>query len=158
MLISANFYNETDPATLDMKMGLKFNVIGAFLNGKCELNFIDTYGFWGIDLLVDFGNKPFRSELKVAYNPQTVFTRFAYGDKNLAVQLVPAYPVISYDMQVNWKPALVNLTIKADLIQRKIDVVTNTSRSSYAGDIKWEKANGIQKLIVSFLYFYTRMC
>ena len=147
--ISANFYNETDPATLDLQMGCELNVKSTYVNGKSKLNFIDTYGYWGIDWFIDFGSKPFHSELKVAYNPQTVFTRFSYGEKNFAIQLVPAYPLISYDMQVNWQPAVMNFTLTADLIERKISIVSNTSMDSYSGSVHWEKTNGLHKLIVS---------
>lgn len=149
VIVSANYFNETDPATLDLKLGMEISVMSSYLKGITLLNFIDTYGFWGIDWLIDFGKTPFKSELKIAYNPQTVFARIAYGDKNFAVQLVPSYPVISYDMQINWPPTYVNFTVKADLNERKLTVITNTSLNSYIGEIDWAKRNGIQNLIVS---------
>ena len=149
MVASANFYNETDPATLDMKIGLDLNFKSPYLSGKSKLSFVDTYGYWGIDWLVDLGKKPLHGELKVAYNPQTVFTRFVYGGKSFAIQLVPAFPLISYDMQINWYPAIMNFTMKADLIKRKINIVSNTSMNSYSGEVHWEKANSRHKLVVS---------
>ena len=151
--VSANFYNETDPATLDLQIGLDFSVKSSFVNGRSKLNFVDTYGYWGIDWSIDFGRKPLNFEVKVAYNPQTVFTRFAYGDKGFAVQLVPAYPLISYDMQVDWYPAVMNFTVKADLIHKRINIISNTSIDSFFGEIQWEKTNGLHKLVVSIASF-----
>lgn len=152
-MVSTNFYNETDPATLDLKLGMEVNIVSPLLKGKSKFTFVDTYGFWGVDWLVDYGNVPFQCEVKVAYNPQTIFTRIIYGRKTFAIQLVPSHPVISYDMQIDWPPTRLNQTMKADLIQRRIKLVTNTSENSYSGEMYWLEANGLQKLIVSYWFF-----
>ncbi len=130
-------------------MGLEFDILSNAISLNHRLLFVDTYEYWGFDWLVDYGKEPINAELKVAYNPQTVFFKFQYGVRNFAVQLQPSFPVIILDLGISWRPVVCNLTLNLDLKTPVVAVTANTTAHSYAGRIGWIKGNKQQELSVS---------
>eukprot|EP00794_Sanderia_malayensis_P009953 gene9953-10973_t len=148
--ISAKYYNKTDPASLDLKMGLELDIKSGEINLNHKLLFVDTYEYWGFDWSVDYGQPLIKAELKVAYNPQTVFFKFQHGRQNFAVHLQPSFPVIVLDLGLNWYPLVSNFSLNLDLKNAIFGVVANTTSHSYAGRLEWKKGSKEQQLLVNF--------
>ena len=146
--ITTKYFNNTDPATLDLKMGLEFDLISYFITVSNQLYFVDTYEYWGFNWLLDYGKAPINAELKVAYNPQTVFVKWMYGERNFAIKLVPSFPVISFDTQIQWQPVVMNVTAKLDIKNATVKIIANTSSTSYGGYAGWLKKRGEQQILV----------
>ncbi len=143
--ISGKYFNETNAATLDLKMGLEFDITTPYSSIKQKLIFVDTYEYWGFNWLLDHGKQPISADLKVAYNPQTVFFKFQYGGRYFAVQLQPTFPVVGMDLAINWRPFISNVTLNLDFRNVVAAAVANTTSYSYGFDITRKQ----QGLVVS---------
>ena len=149
LTISASYVNKTDPASLDLKMGFEFDILTQDFAINHQVFFTDTYEYWGFDWLVDYGKQPISATFKVAYNPQTIFFKWEYGERNFAVNLQPNFPVIALDVGINWQPEMLNLTLNMDLVKALISMSANTSTHSYGSHIGWVKKKSVQEFNVS---------
>ena len=131
-------------------MGIEVQLVSGNSVTKTFLHFTDTYSYWGLKWLFEHQKVRMDAELKVAYNPQTIFMSWNYGDKKFALQLVPSFPIFSIDLLVNWQPKYANLTLKGDVNKGRLEIVANTTTYSFGAAASLSRYQGYNELLVGF--------
>eukprot|EP00795_Rhopilema_esculentum_P006498 gene6498-11955_t len=149
VVLATRYFNETNPLTLDIKMGIEIQLVSGNSVTKTFLHFTDTYSYWGFKWLFEHQKARMDAELKVAYNPQTIFMSWNYGDKKFALQLVPSFPIFSIDLLVNWQPKYANLTLKGDVNKGRLEIVANTTTYSFGAMASLNRYQGYNELLLS---------
>ena len=147
LILYGEFFNKTDPSTLNRNIGGKFDFSLGNLYVKHLIFYKNTYEFWALGSTVEYGpGKVASLDLKIQYEPQVFFLNVTHAPSNTQViaHASPSLPLLTGSINITHGHHLVVETYgKIDISKYKVvgNVHIEPGNHKLTADGSWDSVN-----------------